>query len=315
MVVSALAGVGRRCESRIHVRCCRAAISRSDTSVGNAVRLLHDPARAAPDRREVPGRRAVTVTTLTWNSPILLTESPHQPRTNGAVWCARCRAVRSRSPTRSSAANTAKDEDGTNKHDMGWLRRVRAGRLERRRRAARWFRRLPPIAWLNRQPAVRWVDARLNKPWKRELARASTGIVVLVVLLVGFPLLARDSLIYFPGNDVPPPAAVGLPGGRGDDDHVTRRYRSAGLVRPRERRGRRWRARCTATRAIGPTGHRWPRVYVRQALLPRCQPRAFRSGGVSARWPRRHRRVTEPLRSRSAPPRRTSPAPCWANPG
>lgn len=52
----------------------------------------------------------------------------------------------------------------------------------------------------------------MNKPWKRELARASTGIVVLVVLLVGFPLLARDSLIYFPGNDVPPPAAVGLPG-------------------------------------------------------------------------------------------------------
>lgn len=91
---------------------------------------------------------------------------------------------------------------------MRWLQRVRAGRADRRRRAEQWFRALPPVAWVRRHPARRWVDRRLDAAWKREVAKAALGITPVLVVL---PLLARDSLLYLPGTDVPPLPAVGLP--------------------------------------------------------------------------------------------------------
>jgi fermentation-respiration switch protein FrsA (DUF1100 family) len=90
---------------------------------------------------------------------------------------------------------------------LEWLRRVRAGRADRRRRARRWVARQPPVRWAVRQPPVRAARRLLAIRWVSELAKASMGVGVLVALLA---LALQDSLLYFPSKDVPPPAQVGL---------------------------------------------------------------------------------------------------------
>jgi fermentation-respiration switch protein FrsA (DUF1100 family) len=92
---------------------------------------------------------------------------------------------------------------------LDWLRRVRAGRADRRRRTRRWVARQPLVRWLVRQPPVRAVRRLLQIGWVSELTKASIGFG-LVFLVV--PFWVGEALLYVPSTAVPPPADVGLAG-------------------------------------------------------------------------------------------------------
>jgi len=95
---------------------------------------------------------------------------------------------------------------------LAWLRRVRAGRAERRRRARRWVACQPPVRWVVRRPVVRRARRLLAIRWVAELARAAVGVTIgLGLILIVLPLAVQNALIYFPSNTVRSAADVGLP--------------------------------------------------------------------------------------------------------